>query len=243
MNEISKKLCSAFLGAALAVVGLVWTQNASARPKDDQKENDRLRNSGTVLKEVLNVPDGIPRDLLNKARCVIVFPSVVKAALGVGGEYGRGAMVCRTGHDFSGAWGAPSMMALEGGSFGFQIGGQATDFMILVMNNRGADSILHSKVKLGADASVAAGPKGRDAQANTDVALRAEMLSYSRSRGAFAGISLEGSTIRPDEDANKRLYGKDVTAVGIIEDAKVTAPESAHELISELQETSPHLQS
>jgi len=243
MNEISRKLCSVFLGAALAVVGLGWTQNASARPKDDQKENDRLRNSGTVLKEVLNVPDGIPRDLLNKARCVIVFPSVVKAALGVGGEYGRGAMVCRTGHDFSGAWGAPSMMALEGGSFGFQIGGQATDFMILVMNNRGADSILHSKVKLGADASVAAGPKGRDAQANTDVALRAEMLSYSRSRGAFAGISLEGSTIRPDEDANKRLYGKDVTAVGIIEDAKVTAPESAHELISELQETSPHLQS
>ena len=243
MNEISRKLCSVFLGAALAVVGLGWTQNASARPKDDQKENDRLRNSGTVLKEVLNVPDGIPRDLLNKARCVIVFPSVVKAALGVGGEYGRGAMVCRTGHEFSGAWGAPSMMALEGGSFGFQIGGQATDFMILVMNNRGADSILHSKVKLGADASVAAGPKGRDAQANTDVALRAEMLSYSRSRGAFAGISLEGSTIRPDEDANKRLYGKDVTAVGIIEDAKVTAPESAHELISELQETSPHLQS
>jgi SH3 domain-containing YSC84-like protein 1 len=243
MKHMNKKRCSLFIGVALAVAGMAWTPRVSANPKDDEKEGDRLRNAGTVLKEVLDVPDGIPRDLLNKARCVMVFPSVVKAAFGVGGEYGRGALVCRTGHDFSGAWGAPSMMALEGGSFGFQIGGQATDFVILVMNNRGADSILHSKVKLGADASAAAGPKGRDAQANTDVTLRAEMLSYSRSRGAFAGVSLEGSTVRPDEGANKRLYGKDVTAVGIVEDSTVAAPESAHALISELQEASPNLKS
>jgi lipid-binding SYLF domain-containing protein len=238
------KLCSTLLAGSLALIGLGWPKSSLANPRDeDRKENDRIRNSGTVLKEVLNAPDDIPHDLLNKARCVIVLPSVTKAAFGVGGEYGRGVMTCRTGHNYDGGWGAPVMMALEGGSFGFQIGGEATDFVILVMNNRGADSILHSKVKLGADASVAAGPKGRQAEADTDVAMRAEMLSYSRSRGAFAGVSLEGTTLRPDHDANKRLYGKEVSPDDVIKESKVAAPESAHDLISTLQHASPHLRS
>jgi lipid-binding SYLF domain-containing protein len=227
------------LAGALALIPL--TSSISSAKNKDEKENDRLQNAGTVLKEIMDVPDDIPQDLIDKARCVIVFPSVVKAAFVVGGSYGRGAMVCRTGSDFTGAWGAPAMMALEAGSVGFQIGGQATDFVILVMNNRGVDSLLHSKVKLGADASIAAGPKGRDAQASTDVTLRAEMLSYSRSRGAFAGVSLEGSTLRPDEDANRRLYGRDTTASHIITEGKIEAPASAHDLLATLQKVSPRL--
>jgi lipid-binding SYLF domain-containing protein len=226
----------------LALIFISWSAMAAVPGKDkDEKETDRLQNAGTVLKEILDVPDDIPTDLIDKARCVIVFPSVVKAAFVVGGSYGRGTMVCRTGKEMTGPWGAPAMMALEAGSVGFQIGGQATDFVILVMNPRGVDSLLHSKVKLGADASVAAGPKGRDAQAATDVTFRAEMLSYSRSRGAFAGVSLEGSTLRPDEDANRRLYGRDVTAERIITESKVEAPSAAHDLISTLQRVSPRL--
>src|SRR6202795_2366862 len=242
MKRMSNKMCAVILGSALAVIGFSWAPNASAKAKDEeQKETDRITNAGTVVKEILDVPDDIPQDLIDKARCVIVFPSVVKAAFIVGGSYGRGVMVCRTGKDFTGPWGAPAMYALEGGSVGFQIGGQATDFVILVMNNRGVDSLLHSKVKLGADASVAAGPKGRDAQASTDVTLRAEMLSYSRARGAFAGVSLEGSTLRPDDDANRRLYGRDTTASHIITEGKVEAPASAHGLLSTLQKDSPRL--
>src|SRR6266480_7412104 len=178
------------------VAGAVYAQKLN-------KEQTRLEESGVVMQEVLNIPDNIPHELLEKAECVIVIPSVKKLAFGIGADYGRGAMVCRTGVKFRGPWGAPAMYALEGGSVGFQIGGQATDFVILVMNDRGASSLLKSKVKLGADAAVAAGPKGRDAAANTDAYLRAEMLSYSRSRGVFAGISLEGSTLRPDNDANR----------------------------------------
>jgi lipid-binding SYLF domain-containing protein len=244
MKTIHNKVCSFVLLGALALMGAAWPRISFAKPVDDQKGNDRTRNAGTVLKEVLNVPDDIPRDLLRKARCVIVLPSVMKAASFVaGGDYGRGVMVCRTGHDFNGACGAPTMMALEGGSFGLQIGGEATDLVILVMNNRGADSLLHSKVKLGADASVAAGPKGREAQADTDINMRAEMLSYSRPSGVFAGISLEGTTLRPDGEANKRLYGKNVSASEIIQESKVSAPESAHMLVTTLQEASPHLRS
>jgi lipid-binding SYLF domain-containing protein len=242
MSAKNQKFCSLFWGFALALVGLVWTPNAYAGTKDNQKENNRVENAGTVLKEVLDVPEGIPKDLLNKARCVIVLPSVLKAAFVVGGDYGRGVMTCRTGRDRKGPWGAPAMMALEGGSVGFQIGGEATDFVILVMNNRGADSLLHSKVKLGADASVAAGPKGRQAQAETDVTFRAEMLSYSRSRGVFAGVSLEGSTLRPDGDANTRLYGKEVSATELVAESKVAAPKSAHKLLYVLQNASPHLE-
>jgi lipid-binding SYLF domain-containing protein len=222
------------------LIFLSWSSISTAKDKDE-KEVDRLQNAGTVLKEILDVPDDIPQDLIDKARCVIVFPSVMKAAFIVGGSYGRGVMVCRTGKDFTGTWGAPAMMALEAGSVGFQIGGQATDFVILVMNNRGVDSLLHSKVKLGADASIAAGPKGRDAQAATDVTFRAEMLSYSRARGVFAGVSLEGSTLRPDDDANRRLYGRDVTAERIITESKVEAPPAAHDLIATLQRVSPRL--
>src|ERR1700752_4857892 len=171
------------------------------------KEQKRLENSGTVLQEVMGVPDNIPQELLEKAECVIVVPSVKKLAFGVGADYGRGAMVCRTGEHFRGPWGSPAMYALEGASVGFQLGGQATDLVLLVMNERGASAILESKVKLGADASVAAGPKGRDASADTDATMRAEILSYSRSRGLFAGVSLEGSTIRPDSGDKRRGYG------------------------------------
>src|ERR1700676_5448026 len=191
------------------------------------KDEECLQNSGEVVKEVLESPDSISQKLLEKADCVIAIPSALKAAFIVGGSYGRGAMTCRSGEDFQGPWGAPTMMALEGGSFGFQLGAQATDFVLLVMNPRGASSILNSKVKLGADAAAAAGPKGRDAQADTDVTLRAEVLTYSRSRGLFAGISLEGSTLRPDNDANARIYGKKLSAQEIALHGAVPVPPSA----------------
>ncbi len=207
------------------------------------KEQERLENSGTVLQEVMDVPDNIPQDLLDKAECVIVFPSVLKAAFVVGGSYGRGAMVCRTGAHFDGAWGPPAMYALEGGSVGFQLGGQATDLVLLVMNERGASSILDSKVKIGADASAAAGPKGRDASADTDAYLRAEILSYSRSRGLFAGISLEGSTLRPDDDATADVYGRKLTAREIVLGGKVSIPPSGQHLVRVLQKNAPHNES
>ncbi len=207
--------------------------------KEDKKETDRLDNCGTVLKEILNIPDDIPPDLLDKAECVIIFPSVLKAAFIVGGSYGRGAMTCRSGEHFTGPWGAPTMMALEGGSVGFQLGGQATDFVLLVMNPRGAKAILHSKVKLGADASAAAGPKGRDAEAATDVTLRAEVLTYSRARGLFAGISLEGSSLRPDNGANEKVYNKKVEAEDIVRKGAVAVPPPAQELIGLLNKKSP----
>lgn len=205
----------------------------------DTKDADRLENCGTVLKEIMDIPDDIPQDLIDKAECIIVYPSVLKAAFVIGGSYGRGAMTCRTGEHYTGPWSAPAMMALEGGSIGFQIGGQATDFVLLVMNPRGAHSILKSKVKLGADASVAAGPKGRTAAAETDATMRAEVLSYSRSRGLFAGISLEGSTVRPDNDGNERLYGKNVSAESIIFKGAVAVPPSAQQLIAYLNRKSP----
>ena len=204
------------------------------------KEQERLENSGTVLQEVMGVPDNIPQDLLGKAECVIVFPSVLKAAFVVGGSYGRGAMVCRTGEHFNGAWGSPAMYALEGASVGFQLGGQATDLVLLVMNEKGASSILNSKVKIGVDASAAAGPKGRDASADTDAYFRAEILSYSRSRGLFAGISLEGSTLRPDDDASADVYGRKITAREIVIENKVAVPESGRKLISVLKKNAPH---
>jgi lipid-binding SYLF domain-containing protein len=159
----------------------------------------------------------------------------------VGGSYGRGAMVCRTGKEFTGPWGAPAMYALEGGSIGLQIGGEATDFVFLIMNNRGANSLLHSKVKLGADASVAAGPKGRSAAADTDAFMRAEILSYSRARGVFAGVSLEGSTLRPDNDANHKLYGESTDAEKIVDGQGIATPPAAQELIATLKKASPQL--
>ena len=206
------------------------TASASSRTKGD----DRLRNSGTVLREILDVPDYIPRELLDKADCVVVFPSVLKATRKGGGSYGRGAMSCRQGDGFKGPWGAPTMMALDGGSFGYQIGGEATDLVLLVMNECGVIGILNSKVKLGADASVAAGPVGRDSSAGSDATLRTQILSYSRARGLFAGVSLEGSTIRPDNSDNRRLYGRKIPARDIALSGTVGVPPAAGELISTL---------
>jgi SH3 domain-containing YSC84-like protein 1 len=223
------------LFAALVLIGFPAATTAT----DKEKVEDRVENCGTVLKEIMDIPDNIPQDLIDKAECLIVYPSVLKAAFVIGGSYGRGAMVCRTGEHFTGPWGAPTMMALEGGSVGFQIGGQATDFVLLVMNPRGANAILSSKVKLGGDASAAAGPKGRDASASTDVTLRAEVLSYSRARGLFAGVSLEGSTVRPDNDANERLYGKKVPAKQIVFKGAVAVPPSAQKMVGYLNQKSP----
>jgi SH3 domain-containing YSC84-like protein 1 len=230
------------LSIAASLVGLLSFVNPAPlrAADDDTKETDRVRNAGKVAKEIMDIPDDIPQDLINKADCVIVLPSVLKAAFIVGASYGRGVMSCRTGDSFRGPWGAPSMMALEGGSFGLQIGGQATDFVLLIMNERGAGAILSSKVKLGADASAAAGPVGRTAAAATDVTLRAEVLTYSRSRGLFAGISLEGSTLRPDNDANERLYGKKIEAKDIVLHKAVAPPPSARLLLSTLTKHSPH---
>ena len=222
-----------YLSIVLMIAMLV--QPLAAKPKEQQ----RVQNAGTVMKEILNVPDDIPLQLLDKAECVIVLPSVIKFAFVFGGSYGRGAMTCRSGNDFAGPWSAPTMMALEGGSFGLQLGGQATDYVLLVMNARGADSILSSKVKLGAGVSAAAGPKGRDVTAATDVVLRAEVLSYSRSRGLFAGAFLDGSTLRPDNDANKRLYKRNITAKEIVLQGKISPPSAATEMLSELNNRSP----
>jgi len=207
------------------------------------KEQRRLEECGVVMQEVLNVPDNIPQELLDKAECVIVIPSVKKLAFGVGADYGRGAMICRTGEHFRGALGAPAMYALEGGSIGFQIGGEATDLVLLVMNNRGMDSILSSKVKLGADASVAGGPKGRDASADTDAWMRAEILSYSRSRGLFAGVSLEGSTIRPDDEASEQVYGRAIKAKEIVRGNHMGVPETGRHLVDVLQKSAPRNES
>jgi SH3 domain-containing YSC84-like protein 1 len=228
------KWCTVFL------TGIVALTPASLM-SDTRAEQDRLQNAAKVMQEVLNIPDNIPQDLLNKARCVVVMPSVLKAAFVVGGSYGRGAMVCRTGKGFSGPWGAPAMYALEGGNIGLQIGGEATDFVLLVINDRGVDSLLHTKVKLGADVSVAAGPKGRTASADTDAYMRSEILAYSRARGVFAGISLEGSTLRPDNDGNRDLYGRKVTTSAIIKESFVEAPESGRNLTATLQKASPQL--
>ncbi len=203
------------------------------------KESERLANCATVLEEILNIPDAIPKELLDKAECVVLLPSVKKAALGIGGSYGRGAMICRTGADFTGPWGAPAMYRLEGGNIGFQLGGQATDFLLLVMNPKGADSLLRSKVKLGADAAAVAGPKGRAATAATDAYMRAEILSYSRSRGLFAGVSLEGSTLRQDNGANEKVYGRKITAREIVLERKVAATTVGQRLAALLQKASP----
>jgi len=213
---------------------------ATALAANDEREQDRVRDAGDVMEEILNIPDDIPQDLLDKAECVVVLPSVKKGAFGVGGSYGRGVMICRSGEHYTGPWGAPALYALEGVSIGFQIGGQATDFVLLVMNPKGARSLLSSKVKLGADASAAAGPKGRTAEGATDVVMSAEILSYSRNKGLFAGVSLEGSTLRSDGSANEKLYGKKLTAKEIIVEHRVAVPASARQLVSLLNAKSPN---
>ena len=226
-----KKLTLCFLIVLMSV--------AAAFATDDEREEERVKDAGVVLKEILNIPDDIPQDLLDKAECVIVLPSVKKAAFGVGASYGRGVMVCRSGAHYKGKWGAPALYALEGASIGFQIGGQATDFVLLVMNPKGAESLLYSKVKLGADASAAAGPKGRTAEGATDIVMSAEILSYSRNKGLFAGVSLEGSTLRSDGSANEKLYKRKLTAKEIIREGKVGIPACAHELVSLLDTKTP----
>jgi SH3 domain-containing YSC84-like protein 1 len=231
MRKRGMKVWAMAVSALLLAAPGLWAGN--------DKEQDRVKESGTVMKEILDIPDNIPKDLFDKAECVVVLPSVKKFAIGIGGSYGRGVMTCRTGEHFTGPWSAPAMYALEGGNIGFQLGGQATDFILLVMNPRGAESLLKTKVKLGADAAAAAGPKGRSATGATDVAMRAEILSYSRSRGLFAGISLEGSTLRQDGSANEKLYGRKVTAKQIVRERKVGVPASGQELVGLLNRHSP----
>jgi len=222
----------------IAILALAAVLSATC-VQAQEHEQDRLKHSGEVLMEILNIPDNIPKSVLDKSECVVVFPSVKKLAIGFGGNYGRGAMTCRSGQTFTGPWGPPAMVALEGANIGFQLGGQATDFVLLIVNPKGIDSILKSKVKLGADAAAAAGPKGRDAQAATDVLMQAEILTYSRSRGLFAGVSLDGSTLRPDNSASEKIYGRKITAREIVLEHKVGTPAAGQLMVSVLQKASP----
>jgi lipid-binding SYLF domain-containing protein len=206
--------------------------------KAESSEDERLTASGNVLKELLGSSHGIPLGVLGKAECVIVLPSVKKAGFIVGAQYGRGAMTCRSGKNHDGAWSAPIMMQSSGGSFGLQAGGQATDFVILVMNDKGARAVVHGKAKLGADASVAAGPVGREAEASTNATMSAEMLSYSRAQGVFGGVSLSGTSLGPDGGANEKVYGKKITGEEIVA-GSVPAPAAASDMLSILTEKSP----
>ena len=228
---------------SLALCVLLSTVALEAQKDTQTKEQGRLENCGVVMQEVLDVPDNIPQDLLTKAECVIVIPSMTTVAVGVGGSYGRGAMVCRSGKGFSGPWGAPAMFVLEGGSVGFQLGAESTDLVLLVMNDRGMNSLLNSKVKLGANASAAAGPKGRNLSASTDATMRAEILSYSRSRGLFAGVSLEGASLRPDDDASQEIYGRKITAREIVTGKSIAVPASGRHLVNVLEKNAPRNQS
>jgi lipid-binding SYLF domain-containing protein len=220
---------------SLAMLGLI----PQAVADDSAHEEERVKDSGDVMKDLLNSSNGIPISVLNKSECVIVLPNTKKAGFIVGGSYGRGVMTCRGGEDFTGPWSTPTMMQSTGASFGLQAGGQATDFVVLVMNDKGARALLKGKLKLGGDASVAAGPVGRDAEAATNAGMSAEMLSYSRSRGVFAGVSLEGSTLAPDGGANENLYGKKVTAEEIVQSGTIPAPACAAELLASLAKASP----
>lgn len=222
---------------ALCVALSMFT--SSWQSKDKDKATDRLANSGTVMEEVLAIPENIPEEILNKAHCVVVIPSLTKIAIGIGGSYGRGTMVCRSGAAYDGPWGAPAMYAMEGASVGFQLGAEATDLVLTVMNLRGVNALLTSSVKLGAQASVAAGPKGRHVEAATDASMRAELLSYSRSRGLFAGVSLEGTSLRPDDDANEQVYGRRLSAKDIINGTAITVPAAGRRLVDVLQKHSP----
>jgi lipid-binding SYLF domain-containing protein len=222
----------AFLGIGLAF--------ALALPNFAQdKESDRVESAGKVMQEILDAPDSIPKTVLDKAECVVILPSVLKLSFGLGSSYGRGVMTCRSGKSFHGSWSAPAMMALEGVSAGLQFGGNSTDFVLLLMSRRSATSILSSKVKLGGNATAAAGPVGRTTSAESDVTMSAEILSYSRARGLFAGISLAGSTLRPDNGANKKLYGKEVTAKAIVFHNAVPVPDCAKGLHATLEKASP----
>lgn len=230
-KAMTKTFCAVFLTLTLLLPSF-------AKDKEE-KETTRLEESAVVLKEILGMPEGIPKDLMDKSVCVVVYPSVKKAAFVVGASYGRGVITCRAGKELNGSWSAPAMFALEGGSFGFQIGAQATDFVLLIMNESGANSVMSSKVKIGGDASAAAGPVGRNTSAETDVVMKAEILSYSRAKGLFAGISLAGSTMRSDDGGNKALYGKEISAKEIVREGKVPVPAAGKRLLAILTKASP----
>jgi lipid-binding SYLF domain-containing protein len=232
-----------YLTLAICCVFSAATIGAQSSGKEQNKEQERLAKCGVVMEEVLNVPDNVPQEILDKAECVIVIPSMTKIAMGIGGSYGRGAMVCRSGKAFNGAWGNPAMYAIEGGSFGLQLGGESTDVVLMIMNRHGVDALLDSKVKLGGEASAAAGPKGRHLEASTDASMRAEILSYSRSRGLFAGISLDGTWLRPDDDATEQVYGRKITAREIVTGSSTRMPASGRALSDVLQRRAPYNQS
>jgi lipid-binding SYLF domain-containing protein len=229
-----------YFAVALTVVFSAAT--LGAQNKEPNKEQERLQNCGTVMEEVLNIPDNVPQEVLETTDCVIVIPSMTKVALGIGGSYGRGAMVCRTGKNFNGPWGAPAMYSIEGGSFGLQLGAESTDVVLMVTNPRGVTALLNSKVKLGGEASAAAGPKGRHIEASTDASMRAEILSYSRSRGLFAGISLEGTSLRADDDATEQIYGRKLTASQIVLGTTVKVTPAGRRLVDVLQQKAPYNQ-
>jgi lipid-binding SYLF domain-containing protein len=232
-RQISLVFCSVL---AVTAVG------AQDQKKDQNKEQERLATAGTVMSEILSVPDNVPQEVLDKAECVVVIPSVTRVAVGIGGSYGRGAMVCRSGAAFNGPWGAPAMYALDAGSIGLQLGAESTDLILMVMNRRGVDALLGTKVKLGAEASASAGPKGRHVEASTDASMRAEILSYSRSRGLFAGVSVDGASLRPDNDATEEVYGRKITAREIVTGG-VKVPPSGRTLVDALQKFAPYNQS
>lgn len=221
------------MNVAAAMLGLV----VCAWGDSGEKERDRITASANVVKDIFNAPDkGIPLDVMDGTKCVVVIPDLKKAAFIVGGDYGRGVMTCRTGDDFKGPWSAPIMMASGGADIGFQLGVEGTDVVILVLNDDGARSIVKSKVKLGAEFSVAAGPVGRTGEASTNEQMKAQMLSYSRARGLFAGVSVSGMTLRVDGDANKNLYGESVRPQQILKGEGITMPDEAKPLIAELKQ-------
>lgn len=203
-----------------------------------QKEEERLANSATVLQEITAGGKGLPQNVLEKADCVLIFPSVKKVAVGIGGSYGRGALVCRQGPEMNGAWGAPAMYALDAESLGVQLGSSATDFVLVVMNKKGAEQILNGKTKLGGNAAAEAGPTGAQATAFNSAAMTADVLTYSRSKGAFAGVSLGGAKLDGDHDANKALYGKDISAREIVQGNQEIVP-AAKPLVDELNKLAP----
>ena len=234
-----RQLTNVILMASLAVAVVCLLIPISAVAADDAStEQARVKSAGDALDELVTKENGIPTGLLNKSECVIILPSTKKVGFIIAGQYGRGLMSCRTGEKFDGPWSAPIMMKSSGGSVGFQAGGQATDFVILVLNDKGARALMKGKAKLGADASIAAGPVGKEAEAATNAAMSAEMLSYSETNGLFAGVSLSGTSLAPDSGANENLYGKKVTAQQIYA-GEVPAPEQAKQMLATLTEKSP----
>ncbi|MGA8036118.1 MAG: lipid-binding SYLF domain-containing protein [Candidatus Acidiferrales bacterium] len=217
------------LAVCLAMAGPLFAQG---------KEDTRLANSATVLKGIIGGDKGLPGNVLDQAMCLVIFPSVKKVAIGIGGSYGRGTLVCRTGADMNGKWGAPAMYKLDNSSIGVQLGSTATDFVLVVMNKTGAEQILNGKTKLGTNAAAAAGPTGAQATGYNAASMRVDVLTYSRSKGLFAGVSLEGASMDSDDDANKAVYGKQISAKDIVEGGQAIVP-AAKPLDDFLDQTSP----